>query len=486
MKALLGFVCLLVGVAQAAWAQQQPAPLPAAPASSLTLLEPPQLQQDLDSLHAWLHATHPNLHLRLSHEADERQWQRVRAQLNQPLTAGEFAQLVMPLTTQYADGHTGLSYDFSDAAFQAYSQRGGLFFPLNVTLQKGKLYVAESAAQSEVRPGALIRRINGESADALVQNMLRYWPADHQKNREATTARLFGFTLWSLYGWGESVQLEFQNYGQRQKQTTTLRGIPAERLMQLMNVGPRKYKLTLHEPESLAVLEFFGFQQNKATTAFLDSAFTVIKQKGIRHLAVDIRRNGGGNSAVGAQLLQYLTTKPYLQGAAKELRYSQALPQQPYNKWFKDLLAANQGNANGRYRHSSTPQPPAPLAKPELFFSGKFYLLTGPRTFSSAHMLAAAVKAYHLGTIVGEETGNAMRFFGEPLSFQLPNTKLWGMCAGAEWWAADYTSQTQDTGVQPDVEVKPTPKDLAEGTDAVLQYLKQAIAAQDATASAQP
>ncbi|MDX5480817.1 MAG: hypothetical protein LPK07_03955, partial [Hymenobacteraceae bacterium] len=115
--------------------------------------------------------------------------------------------------------------------------------------------------------------------------------------------------------------------------------------------------------------------------------------------------------------------------------------------------------------------------------NGELYMFTAPRTFSSSHMMASAFKAYKLGTVLGEATGGSMHFFGEPAMFQLPNTRLWGNCAVAEWLAAGFTEASKDKGVQPDVEVKQSIRDLAEGRDTVLEYLKARINAQTSSTS---
>ena len=58
-------------------------------------------------------------------------------------------------------------------------------------------------------------------------------------------------------------------------------------------------------------------------------------------------------------------------------------------------------------------------------FDGKFYLITSPATYSSAHMTALAVKCYQIGTILGEPTGERINLTGESIGFELPNTKIY-------------------------------------------------------------
>ncbi|MBF2798974.1 hypothetical protein J5295_09775 [Riemerella anatipestifer] len=46
---------------------------------------------------------------------------------------------------------------------------------------------------------------------------------------------------------------------------------------------------------------------------FADSAFAEIKNRNIKNLIIDIRKNGGGNSMVGDILLQYIAKTNFRQ-----------------------------------------------------------------------------------------------------------------------------------------------------------------------------
>ncbi|WP_299818764.1 S41 family peptidase [uncultured Pontibacter sp.] len=469
MKKVFSLLLLLFVAANVASAQEAP---------QSRLFTPAQMHQDLDSMYAWINATHPNLYLQVKKEKADKVWEQARAQLKRPMTRVEFAKIVFPVTSQYKDGHTGLGFDFSDEEFQKYYEEGGRFFPLGVKVQEGQLYVTEVAKGQSIKPGASITKINGRKAEELVQEMLPYWPADNKPNQEATLSRLFGFTLWYLYGWGNDVEVEYSNYGERKKQVAQLQGVGEDTFFHYIGFGSRDYKLTIHEQESLAVLELFNFKPKmKELTAFLDSAFAVLQERNIQHLAIDLRRSGGGYSGVGAKVLQYVTDKPFDLTVAREQYRSLVLPSKSYNKGFyQNNMAAYDGKyVNNRYKSVAHPQQPEPLKNPELFYEGKIYLLTAPRTFSSSHMMAAAVKGYKLATVIGEATGNNNHFMGEVINFQLPNTGWWGMCSTAQYWAAGITEATKYKGVQPDVEVKQSIKDLAADKDTVLEYLKESI-----------
>jgi C-terminal processing protease CtpA/Prc len=101
-------------------------------------------------------------------------------------------------------------------------------------------------------------------------------------------------------------------------------------------------------------------------------------------------------------------------------------------------------------------------------FTGPVCVLVGPATFSSAMMLANAVKDFRLATLVGEETGGVPTSFGEVYAFRLPNSGLSAAVSTARFVRANGDA-TDRRGVLPDVTVAPTPEDARTGRDPALE-----------------
>lgn len=57
-------------------------------------------------------------------------------------------------------------------------------------------------------------------------------------------------------------------------------------------------------------------------------------------------------------------------------------------------------------------------------FEGWIYFITRDFTFSSANMLAGAVKQYRTSTILGEPTGESTNDFGENLNIESSATRV--------------------------------------------------------------
>ncbi len=451
------------------------------PAVKDRIFSPAELHTDLDSMYIWINATHPDLYFNLKKEVADKNWEEVRKKINKPMKKLEFARLISPLITQYQDGHLNLgAYFWEDEEFQNYSSGGGKFFPLQVKIKSGKIFVVKGDTANNIHPGSEIMKINKVSASNIIQHLLTQIPADTKKNAEASISRLFNTTLWYVYGWGSQSNIEYRNPSKNEILTANLTGISFEEVLKYnFPKGNKKMDLLIFEPDKLAVIETFGLINNKDTKKFLDSAFTEIKKQNIRTVAVDIRRNGGGSSAVGNEILKYLTKTNYTQAARSEKLKSDYLLSKPYNQWILNMFEKpeyKEAMVNNRLVFQNEALVEPNLEKPELFFEGNFYLLTGPQTFSSAHMLAAAVKAYELGEIIGESTGSRMVFFGEPAIFYLPNTKIYGTVPTVKHWMPGYTDENLTASIEPDVTIEILQKDLAQEKDPVLEYLKSVAA----------
>jgi hypothetical protein len=129
----------------------------------------------------------------------------------------------------------------------------------------------------------------------------------------------------------------------------------------------------------------------------LQDFFTVVKERDVHSVIVDLRGNPGGNSMVAREFVRYLPEESYLTGNS-EMRLGPVL-------W-----------KNKPHRQKNQQLDPV--------FDGKVYVLTGADTFSAAMDFAVLISDNGLGTIIGESPGNMPSSYGDILSFQTPNAGL--------------------------------------------------------------
>lgn len=202
---------------------------------------------------------------------------------------------------------------------------------------------------------------------------------------------------------------------------------------------------------------------------FLQKIFASLKDSSANGLVIDLRENSGGNSQLGERLLGYFNKKPYILAGGMKWKISSH-----YKTFLK--AAKNYQETNNKFYMN---QPDgniytyvnSELKKPvikEPFFEGKVAVLIGPRTFSSANMLADGIVSYQLAATFGEPTGESPNDFGEMFEFMLPNTYIIARAASKMFTRADKDEKNLGP-VIPQKIIIPTASDKKQKKDPVLE-----------------
>jgi hypothetical protein len=435
-----------------------------------------QLRADIDTLHNWVLSSHPKLYSNADSVATEKKWQQVRNELKDSMSRSAFMKVLAPLLAQYNDGHTFVETDFESPELTAFKANGGRFLSYEVTIQENEVWVKKDHdTLAQVKPGSRILSINSKPINEIIKELYSAMSGDYKANRLASVSRLFGFLLWNQYGWSAPYSIQLK------EPDGTVRSIRSAAVSvddYLKNLFPSPlWTMDIFPEENLAVIECRSYSGNiERIREKLDSFFTIIKQRNIQHVALDLRRNGGGNSMIGTLFLSYLTQKPLLSVNSKSFRESKRLHALPADFWLKKQFdnALKTWKRDGEFLTTFFESDnPLQLTKPELFFNGDFYLLTSARTYSSAHMTAMQVKCSKLGVIIGQPTGEQIDLTGEILNSKLPHTNIFVYIPTAKFTSSCKWSEKM--GVQPDHVVAFDPKDLTNAVDTELAYLKQLI-----------
>jgi peptidase S41-like protein len=191
----------------------------------------------------------------------------------------------------------------------------------------------------------------------------------------------------------------------------------------------------------------------------LKQFFDGVRARKIGRIAVDVRRNGGGDSRVVNELLRYVDIEHYT-GCGAVVR------------WSDDARARLTGVAKLAGLLEHYPQMRVANARVPEPFRGQLFVLTSKATFSSGNWFALFVQDNKIGKVLGEPTGNAPSSYGDTLRFGLQHSGLSYTLSYKHWQRPDPKRDPANC-LTPDVLLVTTRRHVLEGTDPVLEHLRK-------------
>jgi hypothetical protein len=399
---------------------------------NLKKIAPFNMRQDIDSLVKYLEEAHPNPYYRYSKERFYKDVQIVKNSLNKPLDQVDFYLAIEPLLGKLEDGHTDLHIT------QIYNSQNPFILPYNFNLSPNKPFIICSGPYQTVPTrlpaGSQIISINNIDAKKIVNDIIILNTGENRAFRAEFGAARFYFYLEALYKANGLYKIKYRNKGL--VKIVTVKGIRKNILDKRITETPNNsinnipvtepnYSLKILEKDNTAIINFKSFDWD-GYKPFTDSAFTVIKNREIKNLVINLIGDTGGDSDVGDDFLQYILDAPFrqyhkvleknselLKARLKEHRVGKVMDSSDLA-----LLAKTNGSLDTTF-YDNIPIKPNPLR-----FKGAIYLLVNIETYSSASDFAECFKYYKRGMIIGEETGGLVKSYGDIVPARLPHSQL--------------------------------------------------------------
>jgi carboxyl-terminal processing protease len=197
--------------------------------------------------------------------------------------------------------------------------------------------------------------------------------------------------------------------------------------------------------DAIAYISLDHFESDDGVKAFEKALPEIMNAKG---LVIDVRRNGGGSTNFGLDILSYLSDKP-IANAAQHVRAESAL--------FRA-----QGGSLIRWVPVSGSDQPYERKRAKIF-SGPIAVLIGPQTFSAAEDFVLSYDVMKRGLLIGEATGGST---GQPLMLKLPGGGTARICVKRDSYPDGRAFVGK--GIAPHIEVKSSAADVRAGSDPVL------------------
>lgn len=374
------------------------------------------------------------------------------------------------------------------------------FFPYPVKLIDGKLLI--NASEGKIPAGAEVLSINGKKVKDILPALYKYYTTDGFN----ITGKAEGFKAsfpWYYrleYGLPVSFKIDYKAYTEKQTRQVMLKPVTWKEY----SVAYKKryslafdtatgddYSFRLIDSLNAGILTVPSFSLGNASSKkhaaykkFLQETFTVLRQKNIQHLIVDIRENGGGSDPNDLLTFSYLARQPFKENA-KAFTIFQELPYKEYSEEDTADIRDLEENfhdehnqfMNGRYYQNPSYNP---YWQPDsLAFKGKIYLLVGPAVASAASLFASLVKNEGYATVIGEESMGG--YYGHTghnsVAYHLPHSgfSLTVSTVDLEQFVTSKKDTPFGRGIMPDIEVHQSQEDFMKNRDAVMERTLQLI-----------
>lgn len=199
---------------------------------------------------------------------------------------------------------------------------------------------------------------------------------------------------------------------------------------------------------------------------FIDKMDADLKQHHIRKLVVDMRYNGGGNSMLGDQLLQYLGVD-----TDSIIKYKTFVRKSDFLfKCMPKFYVSSKSKSGEPVLMGDFENLPF-LPKIKNHFEGKVIFIQGQNTFSSANYLLTTMKDNHLFQIIGTPTSQKPTCFGDVLPVELPFTGTKGYISHSFFERPDVSRNEEDC-LYPDFHIPVSMNERLKGIDKCWEWVE--------------
>ncbi len=434
-----------------------------------------KLKKDLDFLFETIAEVHPNMYAYTCKEEFDLLREKLYETVNRPMNRLLFYKLVAPVVTSLKNGHTFIKPPI--VFFQDYALKGGKFFPLEMQIEETRVILSQYSSPYEMPLGAEVLVIDDQAASEFLRKAARYSPSEGRAYNLAMLQRksILPFYLWLEKGSEDSMSLVLKKSdGQGNKYN--VKALTHEEIVSYQKSRADKveketesksnsqnpwYSYRYLQQPGTGIIEFNLFHDMQRFKEFLRQTFTEIHDNNVSNLIIDIRKNPGGSSSLGDELLKYLTDKPFRQFENVQVKMSRQLRKAQPNlrKSYPLAKIGSTVTMEGDFKQAKD----RPLQ-----FKGHVFLLIGPKTASSSVSFASAVKHFGIGILIGQETIDTPVNYGDIIYEKLPHSGLTFAVACKRFVCAGGKADGQ--GLRPHYEVRQKLEDTAKSVDTILEF----------------
>ncbi|MDK2945844.1 MAG: hypothetical protein PWQ85_616 [Geotoga sp.] len=414
-----------------------------------TLMRKEEMATDLNYLINTLKDVHPKTLNGFSKEQSyiiEKAYEKIQ----QPMLAGEFYFVLNEIICSLKDAHTMIWIN---------PTKEDKVIDLPIIWLKNGMYVVKDT--SDLKKGDKIILIGGKTENELLAELEKIIPAENpQWIKIMGKVNLIKEPFLRHLGLVENERVNVVVQRDNRKIEIELPLITQRSYTQYENKTWVNY--TIDTENSLGIFQLDKCIYNNVYKTTLKNFFEEVAKNNIKNIAIDVRKNTGGDSRVINEFMRYINVNKYLFYTG-DIRFSEQASKQ--RGYFKK---------SGYKSYPKRIITNRKISNKDLIYDEKIYVLTSSYTFSSGNWFAVVIKDNNLGVIIGEPTGNQPSSYGDVLKFQLPISGF-KFYVSYKKWIRPNPSNDPEKCLHPDVEVYTTINDILNEKDPQIEKLKEII-----------
>lgn len=399
------------------------------------------MQSDLNWLQSKILTYHPACEDTNTFDSVSLAFQLAYYEAEKPLSETQYLLLLRKTLIPLRCGHTTA---IPSKAYYAYFKKAKPkpLFPLQLFARKDGLFVRYNGSNdSTITVGNQIISINQENSENLQNQILDFIPADGYHQTFKRYHLSLNFPTYYLFLKGPSYSYEsgiLDSLGRFSSHVFSLRSSgksstklkPSRTILNIKSDPSRQLGLVAKNPK-IGYLKIDGF---RGSDNWYKAAFQEIENRKISHLILDLRGNSGGSLFNANKLLSYLLPDTFsfrFERVDRKIRFeghsNMSFAMRLTLEMFKWLPSKTRNmnptcERNGEWLVNRFRFKPAP----QFGYKGKLIVMMDGGTFSSASLVAAALKKHRKVWLVGEESGGSARgsYAMVTPTIELPKTKM--------------------------------------------------------------
>lgn len=441
---------------------------------------------DIDYTAKYLLKFHPDPYRYFPEDSLQAFIKATKARITKPLNEMQVRFYIKQIIVKIGCGHTDAAA--SKSYLKTVAKLSRPVMPLNTyLLDDGRLIVINNlSGDSEIVAGDEIINIDGHPTDTVLKTIFSVITSDGRNEsckKRGIKYEWFKYYYSFCYGFKSSYSLRFKRsngstYSSKLEAISSLKDtliLPKQDSVTfLQHTRTCRYSI-LNAAKPVAIIDVNSFG-GKHWNRFYRRTFRDIRRRGLEHVVIDLRDNGGGKINNGLKLMSYLipqTVKVPFDRKPNLIPFNFTLKMDPGTRLTPLLftLFLPEIPKKGRLRHFFFGFP-----KHRNGFRGTTYVLINGKSFSMSCIAAAYLKHKAHAVLIGDETGGNVAGSNAILtgSLILPNSHL-KIFVPVYHIYHDINVENTGHGVMPDYHTIYSKEEILEGLDLDIKKVKELV-----------